>query len=282
MLNTNITFERILGTFIPGALFSFGTWYLHRTFLLKYFPNVAGDPTVSSFGGLATEVRFLLFVFASLCLGLILNQFADIGIASLFRDDATNEKAKRKGRHIARMIWRVVGFTLSEDPRTNSMGRYLKSPRKEPFLKMMRDWANTDELQLKNSEGKVNPDEAIAAHEHIVVHLRVLSDTSRKIVEESKFPVDFSASLLMSFVFLFPVSLFSFLSYRVVDVRDEVQFRPTLFVSIAFIYFGIIFSSYLLKRQFKQFCQTILTLGLHFHETSTQKSAALVGEGGHE
>ena len=280
MLNTQISFERILGTFIPGALFSFGTWYLHRSFLLKYFPNIAGDPTVSSFGGLATEVRFLLFIFASLCIGLILNQFADIGIASLFRDDATSEKSKRRGRNMARIVWRVVGFTLNQDPRTRAVKRYLESPRKQPFLKMMRDWAGTDEQQLKDSEGKVNSNEAIAAHQHIVVRLRVLSDVSRKTVEDLKFPVDFSASLLMAFVFLFPVSVLSFLSSAVVDERVKVQFNQTLLLSIAFIYFGIIFSSYLLKRQFKQFCQSILTLGLHFYGNSNQQSVATAEQNG--
>jgi hypothetical protein len=280
MLNTQITFERILGTFIPGALFSFGTWYLHRSFLLKYFPNIAGDPTVSSFGGLATEVRFLLFIFASLCVGLILNQFADIGIASLFRDDATSEKSKRRGRNIARIIWRVVGFTLNQDPRTRGVKRYLESPRKEQFLKMMRDWAGSDESQLKHSDGKTNSNEAIAAHQHIVVRLRVLSDASRKTVEELKFPVDFSASLLMSFVFLLPVSVLSFFTSAVVDERVKVQFNQTLLISVAFIYFGVIFSSYLLKRQFKQFCQSVLTLALHFYGNSIQTSIAVVGENG--
>jgi hypothetical protein len=280
MLNTQITFERILGTFIPGALFSFGAWYLHRSFLLKYFPNIAGDPSVSSFGGLATEARFLLFIFASLCLGLMLNQFADIGIASLFRDDATSEKSKRKGRNIARIIWRVVGFTLAQDPRTRGVERYLESPRKEQFLRMMRDWAGTDESQLKDADGKVNSSEAIAAHQHIVVHLRVLSDASRKTVEDLKFPVDFSASLLMSFVFLFPVSILSFISSAVVDERVKVQFNFTLLISIVFIYCGIIVSSYLLKRQFKQFCQSILTLALHFYGNSNQKSIAVVGGNG--
>ena len=68
MHNTQITFERILGTFIPGALF-IRRLVSASLFLLKYFTNIAGDPGVSSFGGLATEVRFLLFIFASLCLG---------------------------------------------------------------------------------------------------------------------------------------------------------------------------------------------------------------------
>jgi hypothetical protein len=282
MLNTQITFERILGTFIPGALFSFGTWYMHRPFLLKYFPNIAGDPAVSSFGGLATEARFLLFIFASLCLGLILNQFADIGIASLFRDDAINEKAKRRARRIARMVWRVVGFTLNQDPRVRAMKRYLESPRKEPFLKMMREWADTDESRLKDADGRINSNEAIAAHQHIVVRLRVWSEASRKTVEDLKFPVDFSASLLMSFVFLFPFSLLSFISAGVVDESVKVQFHQTLFISIAFTYVGIIFSSYLLKRQFKQFCQSILTLALHFHATSNRTVKADVEGNGHK
>jgi hypothetical protein len=144
----------------------------------------------------------------------------------------------------------------------------------------MHDWAGTDESRLKDSDGEINANEAIATHQHIVVRLRVMSETSRKTVEDLKFPVDFSASLLMSFVFLFPVSVLSFLSSGVVDESVKVQFNQTLLISIAFIYFGIIFSSYLLKRQFKQFCQSILTLALHFHGHSNQKFIADTGENG--
>jgi hypothetical protein len=282
MLNTHITFERILGTFTPGALFAFGTWYLHRFFLLKYFPNIAGDPNISSFGALATEARFLLFIFASLCLGLILNQFSDIGIASLFNDDATSEKSKRKGRTVSRTIWRIFGFTLHKDPRISSIERYLKSPRNKKFQKMMCDWGGTNEKLLTNSEGMIDCNEAVKAHQHIVVHLRVLSDTSRKTLEELRFPVDFSASLLMSFVFLLPVSLLSFLSSSVVDDSIKVQFNKTLFFCLIFTYLGIVFSCYLLKRQFKQFCQSILTLALHFHDNANQKSNAVISLDGYK
>lgn len=281
MLNTQVTFERILGTFIPGALLSFGSWYLHRSFLLKYFPNVAGDPTVSAFGSIATEARFLLFIFASLCVGLILNQCADVAIASLFRHDTMADKAVWKDRRPVRVLWSMAGFTPDQDPRTRAVESYLASPRRTQFLGMMREWAGTDESRLK-SDGKINPGEAIAAHQHIVARLRVLSDASRKMIDELDFPIVFSASLLTGFVFLLPIAALSFLSSEAVDEKVKVQFNKTLIASMAFIYFCINLSSYLLKRQFKQFCPVVLTRALHFYGTANVTPTPVVEGNGHK
>lgn len=116
MVKSEVSFEKVIGTFVPGAFFSLGSWYLHRPFLLKYFPNIAGDPTVISFGGLSTEVKALLFVFIAFCVGMVFNHFADISVAVLFRDDAKTEKAHRRLRWAIRHASRVFTITLNERP----------------------------------------------------------------------------------------------------------------------------------------------------------------------
>jgi hypothetical protein len=264
MLKTDITFERVLGTFIPGALFLFATWYLHRPFLLKYFPNTAGDPTNESFEGLDTQVKIIVFLVASPCIGLILNHFSEVGITSLFRDDSKSEKSNGKIRSLVRIGWRVITFTIGDDPRESSILRYLKSPRRERVLKMVRDWAGTDEKQL------VKYDEAMVAHQHIVFRLRVLSDISRKLVDEAQFHVTFASSLLVTFMFLLPVAALCFVTSSLVDEKVRVHTKLTLLILTMVIYLGIVISSYLVKLQFRKYCSYVLTLGLHFYEASSK------------
>lgn len=56
MVKPVIPFDRFLGIFMPGALLVVGIWYLHRPFLLKYFPHVASDIGTSGAGaGIKTD-----------------------------------------------------------------------------------------------------------------------------------------------------------------------------------------------------------------------------------
>jgi hypothetical protein len=265
MFKAELNFEKVMGTFVPGAFFSLGAWYLHRSFLLKYFPNIAGDPTVVSFGGLSTEVKALLFVFISFCIGIVFNHFADIGVAVLFRDDAKTDKAHRKFRNVIRRICQAFTITLNQDPRTRSITRYLQSPRRERFLQMMKEWAGTDETKLKEEN------EEIVAHQHVVVHLRVMSEKSNKLVADAYFPVTFSASILVAFICLFFVAALSFFTSEAVDEQVRVLFYKTLAGILIFIYGGMVLSNYILRRQFRQFCHHALTLAFHFHEVNRQE-----------
>lgn len=266
VLKAEITFERILGTFVPGALFMLGTWYLHRPFLLKYFPYIAGDPSESG-AVIGKEVKTILFVIAALSLGLTFNHFSDIIVVCLFKDDAMSEKSTRRIRRIVRACWRLIGFTYNNDPRTRSITRYLQSPRKERFLKMMTCWASTDEKQLER------PNESIIAHQHVLFRLRVLSGDSRKLLDEAQFPVTFSASLVCAFASLLPIALLSVATSASLDKG----FRVYLVGASFGIYVATVLSSYSLKRQFRHFCHYVLTLALHCFELSSEKVEARKG-----
>ncbi len=262
MIKTELAVERIFTTFIPGALFLIGTWYLHRPFLLKYFPNLAGDPSQTT--GLSTEFKLMVFLVLSFCIGLTFNQLSDLGVALLFKDDATSEKSLRRTRRLFRSVWRLVAITLNLDPRTRAVTRYLNSPRRLPFLRMMEEWTGTNEELLQQR------DEQIIAHQHVVLHLRALSDDSRRLLQDAQLHVVFSSSMLMAFLFLLPLAVFSIFTSDIVDEKVRVHFYRTLTFCIGLIYLGVVATSYSLKRQFKQFCNYVLTLALHFHQLSSQ------------
>jgi hypothetical protein len=50
MIKTEIPAERILQVVMPGTIVVVGTWYLHRPFLMKYFPAIAGDAKATDIG----------------------------------------------------------------------------------------------------------------------------------------------------------------------------------------------------------------------------------------
>lgn len=263
MEKLDLTFERILGTFVPGALFLFAAWYLHRPFLIRYFPHVAGDPAISSSAGFGVEMKTVLFIIASFCMGLIFNFFSDVVVSCQFKDDAMSEESIRKTRRIARFCWRPFCFTYNEsDFRMRSVARYLRSPRKARFLRMMSEWAGTNEENLSQSK------EAIIAYQHVMFRMRVLSEHSRKLLQEAEFNVTFSASILIAFASLVPVALLSFVTSSTVDNRLRVHYDPTLVMLAGVIYLGAVISNYSLKRQFRHFCYYVLTLALHCYEAS--------------
>lgn len=85
MLNPEITFDRFLSSFVPGAVFVFGSFYLHRPLLLKYFPYISGYAGGQSGDTLSPEARILLFSIAAVCMGVIFDQPAALGARVLSR-----------------------------------------------------------------------------------------------------------------------------------------------------------------------------------------------------
>ncbi len=86
---SGINLREVASKVVPGGLLVAGTWYLHRAFLMKRFPSVAGD--VASLGqeSLAVEVRLLLCLVAAAVAGIVIGHISDIAIA-LFVDDQSD------------------------------------------------------------------------------------------------------------------------------------------------------------------------------------------------
>ncbi|MCP4600794.1 MAG: hypothetical protein GY847_09725 [Proteobacteria bacterium] len=258
MINPGITFDRFLGTFAPGALLIFGAFYLHRPFLIKHFPYIAGDPSETN-AILSGEGRTLLFSVAAICIGVVLNQLSDIAVVAVVEGESGVNRPKRVYRVLARIFSRIFCFKPMQDPRRYIVTRYIESPRSDIFLKMMRAWAYTEHDMLKE-----NGEPAIA-HQHIVARLKSLSDHSRLMLKEMITPLDFAASLFMSCGSLFLVALVAPLTARSV-AEDIVVHKPQVYVALIIAtYLLALIACFNLRRRIKMFFCHSMTIGLHFY-----------------
>lgn len=260
MIKPNIPFERFLNIFVPGFVFLFGIWYLNRPFLMKYFPNIASDPTAGVQGSLSPEIRFLVFIIASICVGMFINHISDIPIMALVDDSETSAREKKWPRRIIRGCFRIFTIILDKDPRRFALERYLSSPRKDKFLKMIKNWAGSNESLLKD------PTEAVYVHQHLVLRMLTLSDGSRALTDEKYSQIIFASSLFLAVSLLFPFSVLAlFTSYC---VKNIVPIHP---LSVFLWFVGIIYLlglalCFSLRRRYLHFCLQMVSLALHFHE----------------
>lgn len=294
MLKTEITFERILGTFAPGALFMFGGWYLHRPFFLKYFPNLVGGlvekvteqgAQVEQIGDVSLGAKLVLFVLISFCVGIVLNQLADIAIAFLFLNEPKNNTAIEKLKRFIKNAARILTLTYYfEDPRVKAIADFAKSARKPDFYKLLRKWTKSNKILLEKFEkntkfwSAATKNEAVLLHQHIITRLELMSGVSRTVFEEEYFSLNFIASLMMTFIFLLPVSLFSFITSSWTEDSFRVHHAQAIFLMALGTYLGVLSCGMLLKRQFKKLSLHLLNISFHqflidSEAIETQKSA---------
>jgi hypothetical protein len=256
-------FERFLDQFVLGSAVVAGTWYLHRPFLLVYFPNVAPDRSPTTQGvQFELELTLVMFVIGSICAGLLLTHISDVVTVAVFSDESNTEKSARRHRWWLRQCARVVTFTTLADPRVQAMGRYLSSPRRTPFLRMLADWANSSEQMLEGT------DEKVVAHQHVVVHLRTHSASTKKSLNELYAHVHFAAGLFTVACTLTLIALMSFWTSGLVENVRQVQPNSVkLSVTLCF-YLASVLTGISFRRRFRDFCSNVLTVALHFHMES--------------
>jgi hypothetical protein len=253
-------FERFLDQFVLGSAVVAGTWYLHRPFLLVYFPNIAPD-RASAIQGVQFELEltFLMFIVGSICAGLLLTHTSDVATVALFADESSNEKSGRRHRWWLRQCARVVTFRTLPDPRVRAINRYLASPRRAVFLRMLTDWAYSSEQTLERTN------EAVVAHQHIVVHLRTRSAQTKSALDELYAPVTFAAGMFTAACALTLIALMSFWTSGLVENIRPVQPNSVkIGVTVGF-YFGAVITGISFRRRFRDFCSNVLTVALHFH-----------------
>jgi hypothetical protein len=260
MIKPNIPFERFLNIFVPGFVFLFGIWYLNRPFLMTYFPHMASDLTVGPQGSLSSETRVLVFIIASICVGMFINHISDIPIMALVDNAETSERDRKWQRRMIRMSFRIFTLVHDKDPRRFALERYLFSPRKAKFLKMIETWAGSSESLIKD------PTEAVYVHQHLILRMLTLSDSSRVLVDEKYSQITFASSLFLAISLLFPFSIVAlFTSY---GVKNIVPIHPLpvflSFVGITYLIgLALCFS---LRRRYCHFCLQMISLALHFYE----------------
>lgn len=256
-MKPDLTFERFLEVFVPGVLLSVGTWYLHRPFLLRYFPAVAADSGIFNDANCALGGKAFVFSIVALSLGLLCSQMSDIAVVGLIADKCQSTKARRWDRAILRWGLHLFIFTSPSDPRIDSIKRYLASPRREVFLRMLSEWCATDEGRLET------PDEIVITHQHILSHLQILSSESRAMVADMYRPVAVAASIFTASAVLVPIALLSFAT-RALSI-DQVAVHPdsVLWIMTIGAYLFAVASCFSLRRRFRHYCSQVLTLALH-------------------
>lgn len=259
MVKPVIPFDRFLGIFMPGALLVVGIWYLHRPFLLKYFPHVASDIGTS---GAGAGIKTVIFIVASTCIGMLINQTCDIAIAGMVNDGAESDKSEKRIRQILRIMFRFFSIFIEPDPRIRIINRYVESPRSEDFLRMVKDWAGSENNKLKE------PGEAVLVHQHIMAHMNAFSEHSRIVIRESYMQVIFSASLFTAFASLFFISILSFWTSSIVSDDVLVHSETILYSITIIIYCFSLLAAYIVKRRFRHFCSYLITVALHFFKMS--------------
>lgn len=258
-MKPDLRLDRFLDQFVVGSLIFLGSWYLHRPFLIRYFPNVAAGRSAEPSVQFEFELALLLFAIGSVCFGILVGHMADLATVAAFVDESTSEKSTRAYRLWFRRLARIVTWWPSPDPRVRGIRRYLDSPRRQQFLELMREWAMSTEPQLRLSS------EAVLAHQHLVVRLRTASAWTKTALEEHYSPVVFAGSLFVALSLLVVISLLSFWTSSLVEPVHPVQPNKVKIAATVALYIGAVVSGASFRRRFRDFCGSVVTLALYFH-----------------
>ncbi|MES1241194.1 MAG: hypothetical protein ABUT39_06195 [Acidobacteriota bacterium] len=256
MLKPDLTFDRLLTTFAPGAVFVSGVFYMNRPILTKYFPYVAGYAAQVGEDTLGPEARIILFSLAAVCMGVIFEHLSDLAIIFITEGEHGSGYPQKR-RAWARRFNRLFFSKPLPDPRRKVLDRYLKSNRKDDFLKMVRSWGRSDaeEVEEKGRAGIV--------HQHILVHLRASSPHNYSLYREIYAPLASAASFHCALVALLIAALAAAFSapFLVSVVRIHSYGSYLFFVASA--YAGMFLTYYNLRRKVRHFFSQSLTLALH-------------------
>lgn len=216
-----LSFERFFDKFVVGGIVFLGTWYLHRPFLLEYFPNAAGDASAQGF---EAEVAILLFVVGSVALGVLIAHIADVAVVSCFAEAGAG-KQDRRYRQWFRKLTRPFTLEVLPDPRYQAIKRYLESPRRREFALLLSSWGLTSAAEA------TAPNEAAVVHQHLVARLKASGPAGKQAAEEAYEPVAFAAAIFMALIILVIVGMTSFVTALAVSKHKVFPFRSGCFSS---------------------------------------------------
>lgn len=257
MLKSDVTFDRFVTTFVPGALFVSGAFYMHRPILIKYFPFIAGYATQVPDDTLGPQARIILFSLAAICMGVIFDQLSDLAVIAVVTGEHDAARPCQRRRTMARRLNLLFTFKALSDARRIVIERYLASNRREAFLKMAKTWAFSDaqEIQEKGRAGII--------HQHILLRLRSLSQHHYSLYREIYAPLASAATLYCALAGLFVVSLGSPISALFVTDQIKVYSWGTYVFFFLSAYAGVVLTAYNLKRRVRHFFSQSLTLAFH-------------------
>jgi hypothetical protein len=248
----------ILESIVGGAVVVIATWYLHRGLLLSNFPHVAAEIQPA---GAGLTVRLLILSIASLVVATAISHSFDFIIPALIGREKYIGKRYTFLKRIAVYLIRLVTFTREPDPRITPFRRYLaqSSTRREWLLAMAEDWAKSPNLD------QANEDELIRVHQHFVTRLRVLSESSRALVQQAYTEVVFSGSMFVACLILIPIAAASF-----VTETEMRSFRTQLIVT-GVIYLSAVVWGFFFRWRLRIFFSQVVTIALHCYDVEKAK-----------
>ena len=264
MLKSDVTFDRFLTTFMPGAAFVSGVFYMNRPVLTKYFPYVAGYAAQPSGDTLGPEARIILFSLAAICAGVVFDHLSDLAIISVVEGEHGSGQPQKR-RLWARRVNRIFFSRPLPDPRRRVLDRYLKSKRRDNFIEMLRSWglSDADEIQERGQAGIV--------HQHILTRLRASSHHHYSLYREIYAPLASAAALHCALFGLLIASLIAAFSAPFLADVVRVHAQGSYFFFVASAYLGMFLTYYNLKRKVRHFFSQSVTLALHAFRGSQER-----------
>lgn len=248
----------ILESIVGGAVVVISTWYLHRGFLLSNFPQIAADLQPAGSG---LTVRLLILSIASLVAATAISHLFDFVIPAVIGRKKYIDKRYAFLKSVAVFATRLVTFTPEADPRITALKRYLEptSNRREWVLSMVRDWAKVPNLDPNDEE------ELIRVHQHLVTRLRVISDSSRALIQQTYTEVVFAGSMFIAWLILLPIAFVSLFT------QTEARSLSFQLMLIGLIYSCAVVWGFLFRRRFRIFFSQVVTIALHYYEIENAK-----------
>jgi hypothetical protein len=262
-----ITKGSVVETFVAGNLLVIGTWYIHRPFLLDTFPQIASDVDSTGIAGIGG--KFLFLTLASTVMGIYITHIFDAIVPIMVGGPLYANKRQKYIKMIIIWFFKIFTFSFEKDPRIVSTRRYLTSIRKDWFLEVVRDWARSSEAEMKDES------EIVKVHQHITTRLRVLSDASRRSIQDAYSDVVFAGSIFVSFILLIPVSLLALYTNKTVSSAIKTIPSVQIYYITLIIYIAALVSSFFFRRRLRTFYNQILTLALHYYDIEASKKMKL-------
>lgn len=268
MIKSEFTFRRFLDTFVPGFIVVIAIWYLYKPYINKFFPTIVLDPTpnTNNIMAFSSEMKLVVLLIISIFVGILVNHFADIPVAFMYKHPSNKRHNIIKHALISFMgRFLIYRFFAMTDPRVVAIDRYMQSKRSGLFNKMLKKWIGSNCSKLKD-----NDEEKIIIHQHLCTRLRIINPFTEKIYNGCYSEVIFASSTLMSLIIIFISTLILLalnIYHDLYDIASDfsLKFIETRHIILILIleYALLLIMTYSVIRTFRHFSSQIITLTFH-------------------
>ncbi len=257
MLSDNLFKGSSLESLVGGNLLTLGLWYLNRPFLLENFPNAASEAATSGMAGFGGKL--VILTLSSIISAIFLSHLVQVVIPLMIEGDSYINKRHDNAKRLAAFMLKLFTFGSEPDPRIVIIRRYIASNRRAWFLEMASRWGRSSYCALQDDS------EIIRVHQHITSRLRVVSEQTRSSLKEAYAEVEFSGSIFIAIMLLFPAGILSiYLNSTVSKVHTQHGLATGIIIFV--IYVGGVASGFFFRRVLRNYFSKVIMLGLHYFD----------------